>query len=181
LLLSAQRFDKVVKMRRSDISADGVWAIPKEDREKGNAGDLKLPELALAIIAAQPIIDYNPYVFPGTGRYRPGSGRYPNASPHFASGSQRKRDLDAMLPAKMPHWTLHDLRRTARSLMAKVGVADNIAERVLGHAIGGVQGIYNRHAYFDEKADALARLASCVETILNPPDKTNVVPLAARS
>ena len=80
----------------------------------------------------------------------------------------------------MPHWTLHDLRRTARSLMAKVGVADNIAERVLGHAIGGVEGIYNRHAYFDEKADALARLATLVETILNPPDKTNVVDLAAR-
>jgi integrase len=75
----------------------------------------------------------------------------------------------------MPHWTLHDLRRTARSLMAKVGVADNIAERVLGHAIGGVEGIYNRHAYFDEKADALARLAKLVETILNPPDATNVV------
>jgi integrase len=172
LLLTAQRFDKVVKMRRTDIT-DGIWTIPTEKREKGNAGKLKLPELALDIIAAQPIIDYSPYVFPGTGRYH-------KTVPHFASGSQRKRDLDAMLPADMPHWTLHDLRRTARSLMARVGVADNIAERVLGHAIGGVQGIYNRHEYIDEKADALARLAKCVETIINPPDATNVVPLAAR-
>jgi len=40
--------------------------------------------------------------------------------------------------------------------------------------------VYNRHAYFEEKADALARLAMLVETILNPPDKTNVVDLAAR-
>jgi hypothetical protein len=63
--------------------------------------------------------------------------------------------------------------------MARAGVADNVAERVLGHAIPGVQGIYNRHAYFDEKADALARLATLVETILNPPDKTNVVELKA--
>jgi integrase len=167
LLLTAQRFDKVVKMRRTDIT-DGVWTIATEEREKGNAGKLRLPQLALDIIAAQPVIDYSPFVFPGTGRYR-------KTVPHFASGSQRKRDLDAMLPAGTPHWTLHDLRRTARSLMARVGVADNIAERVLGHAIGGVQGVYNRHAYFDEKADALTRLAKCVETILNPPDKTNVV------
>jgi integrase len=175
LLVTAQRFDKVVKLRRTDISADGVWTIATAKREKGNAGKLKLPQLALDIIAAQPIIDYNPFVFPGTSRYLP--VRHQKSVPHFSSGSQRKRDLDAMLPANMPHWTLHDLRRTARSLMARVGVADNIAERVLGHAIGGVQGIYNRHEYVDEKADALARLATCVETILNPPDKTNVVDL----
>jgi len=80
----------------------------------------------------------------------------------------------------MPHWTLHDLRRTARSLMAKAGVADNVAERVLGHAIPGIHGIYNRYEYANEKADALQRLATLVETILNPPDKTNVVDLAAR-
>jgi hypothetical protein len=62
---------------------------------------------------------------------------------------------------------------------ASSGVADNIAERVLGHAITGVAGVYNRHAYLNEKADALQRLASLVETILNPPEKTNVVDLAA--
>jgi integrase len=168
LLLTAQRLDKVVKMRRTDISDDGVWTIVTEAREKGNAGQLKLPRLALDLIAAQPVIDYNPFVFPG--------GRRRDAS-HFTSTSARKCELDRKLPANMPHWTLHDLRRTARSLMARVGVADNIAERVLGHSIGGVQGVYNRHDYFDEKADALQRLATCVETILNPPDKTNVVDL----
>jgi integrase len=80
----------------------------------------------------------------------------------------------------MPRWTLHDLRRTARSLMARAGIADNIAERTLGHVINGVEGVYNRYDYVAEKTDALARLATLVETILNPPDQTNVVPLAAR-
>jgi hypothetical protein len=63
--------------------------------------------------------------------------------------------------------------------MARAGVADNVAERVLGHAIGGVQGVYNRHQYLEEKTDALKRLADLVEMILNPPGKTNVVELAA--
>ena len=103
-----------------------------------------------------------------------------SAPPAFISHGVHKERLDAKLD--IPHWTLHDLRRTARSLMARARarVADNVAERVLGHAIPGVHGIYNRHAYFDEKADALARLATLVETIWNPPEKTNVVELAAR-
>jgi hypothetical protein len=64
--------------------------------------------------------------------------------------------------------------------MARAGVADNVAERVLGHAIGGVQGVYNRHSYLEEKTDALKRLATLVETILNPPERTNVVSLPNR-
>jgi hypothetical protein len=68
----------------------------------------------------------------------------------------------------MPHWTLHNLRRTARSLMSRAGVPTDIAERVLGHKIAGVRGVYDRHAYFDEKHDALKRLTVLIERILNP-------------
>jgi integrase len=76
----------------------------------------------------------------------------------------------------MPSWVLHDLRRTARSLMSRASVSSDIAERVLGHVIPGVRGVYDRYAYVDEKRDALERLASVVERILNPPDG-NVVEL----
>jgi len=168
LLLTAQREAKVATMRRDDISADGVWTIRSEPREKGNAAELKLPKLALDIIAAQDVIDGNPYVFPATV----GKGNGP-----FNSFSQRKEELSKKLPAKMPRWVLHDLRRTARSLMARARVDSEHAERVLGHAIGGIEGVYNRHPYFAEKADALQRLADMVGSILNPPDQTNVVSL----
>ena len=76
-------------------------------------------------------------------------------------------------------WVLHDLRRTARSLMSRAGVRPDIAERVLGHVITGVEGVYDRHQYVDEKRDALARLAKLVERILDPP-ADNVVELAGR-
>jgi integrase len=62
----------------------------------------------------------------------------------------------------MAHWTLHDLRHTARSLMSRAGVSADIAERVLGHKIPGVRGVYDRHEYATEKRDALERLASGV-------------------
>ena len=70
------------------------------------------------------------------------------------------------LTGELPHWTLHDLRRTARSLMSRAGVQPHISERVLGHAIEGVEGIYDRHAYTAEKAQALTTLAGLIENIL---------------
>ena len=68
--------------------------------------------------------------------------------------SKRKADFDAKLTG-VAHYFTHDLRRTARSLMSRAGVRPDIAESVLGHAQGGVLGIYDRHQYRDEKAHAL--------------------------
>ena len=78
----------------------------------------------------------------------------------------------------MDHWVIHDLRRTARSLLSKVGVSSEIAERVLGHTIKGVEGVYNRHAYTEEKAEALNKLAALVERIINP-RASNVISIRA--
>lgn len=165
LLLTGQRRAKVSEMRWEDIDAEGLWTIPAEAREKTNAGQLQLPPMALAIINAQPHIVGNPYVFAGRGK---------KAMNGF---SPLKRDLDEAAP--IPHWVLHDLRRTAKSLMARAGVRPDVSERVLGHAIVGVEGVYDRHSYAAEKADALARLAGLVGTILEPQDN-KVVPLRRR-
>ena len=68
----------------------------------------------------------------------------------------------------MPSWVLHDLRRTARSFMSRVGVSTDISERVIGHAIPGVRGVYDRHSYLNEKKDALERLSVLVNRLLSP-------------
>jgi integrase len=86
-----------------------------------------------------------------------------------------KGPFDAKLPA-MPRWTLHDLRRTSRSLLSRCGIRPDISERVLGHAITGVEGVYDRHRYDVEKADALRRLAALIDGIVNP--RENVVTMA---
>jgi integrase len=157
LLLTAQRRDKVATMRWTAIK-EGVWTIPTEKREKGNAGELRLPDAALAIIDSMP--RNNSYVF--------GS---PNGDKPLAGLSKFKRAFDAKVAVE--GWTLHDLRRTARSLMARAGVRPDIAERVLGHAIAGVEGVYDRHPYFDEKAEALQRLARLIDGLVHSRD--NVV------
>ena len=121
-LLTAQRREKVVTMRWEDLGLDGEWRIPTAEREKGTAGSLVLPEIALEIVKAQPRFASNPYVLAGRG------------SSYIQGQSKRKAQFDAKLPA-MPNWTVHDLRRTARSLMSRAGIRPDIAERVLGHAI----------------------------------------------
>jgi integrase len=65
-------------------------------------------------------------------------------------------------------WRLHDLRRTARSLMSRAGVNADHAERCLGHVIGGVRGTYDRYEYFEEKRHAFEALAALIETITAP-------------
>jgi integrase len=73
-------------------------------------------------------------------------------------------------------WRLHDLRRTARSLMSRAGVDADHAERCLGHVIGGVRGTYDRHAYHAEKKRAFEMLAAQIDRIVHPQD--NVIPIS---
>lgn len=162
-LLTGQRKAKLAAMRREDVDSEGVWTIPTEAREKNNPGKLKLSEAALKVISAQAQVKDNPFVFPGRGKKA------------FNSFSAGKRDLDAKV--KIAPWVFHDLRRTAKSLMARAGVRPDISERVLGHVIGGVEGVYDRHGYADEKAAALKALAELVDRIIDPPGD-NVVQLA---
>src|SRR5262245_46701380 len=74
-------------------------------------------------------------------------------------------------------WTLHDLRRTARSLMSRAGVNPDTAERCLGHVIAGVRGVYDRYQYEAEMRRAFEALATQIDKIVNPPGN-NVVALA---
>ena len=107
--------------------------------------------MAIGIIREQPHLAGNPYVFAGRSKDGPISG--------FSS---RHEAFKARCGVDGFH--VHDLRRCARSLMARAGVQPHIAERVLGHAVGGVEGVYDVHRYDAEKADALKRLARLIET-----------------
>ena len=73
-------------------------------------------------------------------------------------------------------WTLHDCRRTARSLMSRAGVPTDHAERCLGHVIGGVRGVYDRHEFYREKVQAYEALAGLIERIVSGTEGS-VVPM----
>jgi integrase len=156
LLLTGQRCAKVYRMRWADISPDGVWTIPSEPREKGNGGRLKLPPAALGIIKSQPHFASSAFVFPQL------------PSSRTMQAFKKRCDID---------FRLHDLRRTSRTLLSRIGIAHNIAESVLGHVLPGVSAVYDRHSFEPEKAFALERLATTIQQLVYPTD--NVVALEA--
>jgi integrase len=167
LLLTAQRREKVVSMRWQDIGIDGTWRIPLEAREKGAPTEIVLPPAAVDIIRALPQMGDNPFVLAGRG------------DAHINGFSKSKRAFDAKLPKDSPKFVLHDLRRSARSLMARAGVSNDHAERVLGHARPGVEGTYDRHPYKAEIASALGKLAALIDSVVHP--RVNVTPLVKRA
>jgi integrase len=159
LLLTATRRNEAARMAWSELDGND-WIIPGVRMKGGVEHVVPLSLPARDILKGVPRI--GPYVFTGDGRTA------------MSGFSQRKRSLDEA--SGVTDWRLHDLRRTARSLISRAGVNTDVAERVLAHAIGGVRGTYDRHHYYDEKRRAFEALASLVERIVNPP-ADNVVPL----
>jgi integrase len=169
LLLTAQRRDEIGLMRAEEIDGDTL-IIPAARYKTGIPNAVPLTKEARQWIGDRSA----GFVFSTTG------GRKA-----FSGYSKAKRQLDGVIADQrkaaklkpMPEWRLHDLRRTARSLMSRAGVTSDVAEMVLGHKLTGVRGVYDRHSYADEKRDALEKLAGLVALILNPPTG-NVVKLA---
>jgi hypothetical protein len=98
-----------------------------------------------------------------------------------ANEKAKKADRDAArAKLKKLWWTLHDLRRTGRTLMSRVKVNADHAEQALGHVIPSLRGTYDLWAYSEEKRDAFEALAAEISRIVSPqPD--NVVPLPKRT
>jgi integrase len=99
----------------------------------------------------------------------------------------RKAAEEAGAPAEEeveapPRWTLHDLRRTAASGMARLGIPIHVVEAVLNHRSGTIRGvarIYNRYSYEPEKRQALEAWGRYVEALVDTPAASNVISLAA--
>ena len=79
------------------------------------------------------------------------------------------------------NFTIHDFRRTARTHLAALGVEPFVAERCLNHKIKGVEGIYNRHDYFDERKDALCKWAKVLSALEAGKTDYNVVPMKKKT
>ena len=64
--------------------------------------------------------------------------------------------------AGLEYFVIHDFRRSCRSLLAELKAPPHIAERCLNHKLKGIEGIYDRYDYFDERNNALSKLAQCI-------------------
>ena len=120
-MLTGQRRDEVARMTWGEVDLDArLWTLPKERSKNGQPHDIPLSEPAVAILKSLPRIG-DTFVLTTDGK---------SAASNY---SANKRRLDALLPADMPPWWLHDLRRTAASGMARLGINLPVIEKVLNH------------------------------------------------
>lgn len=166
LFLSGQRKNEAAHLKRNDIAhANGhgeIWTIPEESYKSKIDHVIPITAALRLVLDAQPVLG-------DAGLYFTTDGET-----HFQGFNKKKAELDKLSGVK--GWTIHDIRRTAHSLMTRAGVSHFVADRVLGHKIAGVGGTYNRYDYIKEKRAALETLAAEIDRILNPP-ADNVVPL----
>jgi len=167
LLLTGCRRMEICGLRWSELDLDtGTLRLPAERTKNGRAHTLPLPPMALDIIATVPRVVERDYLF----------GERSDLG--FTQWGA-KRDLDAKLGDTVKSWTLHDLRRTAATGMADIGVPPHIIEAVLNHISGhkvGVAGIYNRSSYEREAKAALARWNDHVRSLVEGGER-KVVPM----
>jgi integrase len=167
LILLGSRRQEIGGMRWSEINLDaGTWTLPKERAKNHHAHTIALPPAALAIIRSVPRTGRD-HLFGDTA----GAG--------FTPFSRGKVALDARLGDAVRPWRVHDIRRSAATKMADLGIEPHFIEAVLNHFGGhrtGVAGVYNRSTYERAVKAALARWSERVLALVEGRE-SNVVAL----
>lgn len=174
LLLLAVRKEELVAAPWSEFDLEeAVWHLPAERTKTSSAIDIPLPALAVETLRElHRLANGSAYVFPARKMQH-------RMVPHI--------DLNTLNAALAKHirpklkdvsnFTIHDFRRTARTHLAALGVDPFVAERCLNHKVKGVEGIYNRHDYFDERRAALSEWAKLLKALEDGKPGYNVFPL----
>ena len=140
------------KWKEFDLD-NAVWHLPKERTKTNTALDIPLPPITLNWLKTlKDLAGESEYVFPARRR-DPRSKKQ-----HI--GLDTLNAALANLEHGVEHFTLHDLRRTARTHLAALGIRPEVAERCLNHLPPGIQGRYDRHSYFEERREALQQWAN---------------------
>ncbi len=162
LILSGQRRDDVRCVPWAEIDTKMMnWVIPAERYKSARPHLIPLTELMLVLLQASPVKEG--FIFSLTNGGKP-----------YGNLVKPKRTLDKA--SEVTGWTLHDVRRTVRTGLSRLGFRPDIAERVIGHSVGGRLGeTYDVYSYRDEKLKALEAWGTHVAEIVS--GKSNVVSL----
>lgn len=161
ILVTAQRPGEVTGMHRREIKGDW-WKIPsfriKTRRKRKQAHTVFLTPLAKKIIG-----DFNGYIFPSPAPRCEGRPICERTIGQLVNDNNVTRSEWLGLAEE---WTPNDLRKTARTLLSKIGCDSDIAERILNHQKAGVRKIYDLHQFDNEKEYWLTKLSEEIERIV---------------
>jgi integrase len=164
LMLLGQRLNDIAKARSPELDqGKTTLTVPPERYKTGIAQEVPLPPQAMDILRALPRFPRG-YVLSTTGGKRP-LGAFSKMKARLDAAIAEIRAKDGRDP--MPPWIFHDLRRTVRTrLVSDLGVESFIAERVIGHALPGLHGVYDQGTHRDPKRAALEKWADALAGIV---------------
>jgi integrase len=167
LMLTGQRRDEVAGMLWAEIDTEArLWSLARERVKNDSSHDVPLSKPAIEILEALPRIGSR-FVLTTNGE-----------SPSSNYGKNKRR-LDALLPTDLSPWRLHDLRRSAASGMARIGIQLPVIEKILNHKSGsfaGIVSVYQKHTFSDEKRDALESWGAYLSRLISHrPGRRNVI------
>jgi integrase len=174
LILCGCRRDEIGGLRWNEVDlAAGTMTIGGERIKNHKTLTLTMPPMALDILRAQPRVDGQVYVFPSQG----GTRGFSSYSYYVLALNNR---IAAANGRPLQPWTLHDLRRSMRSGLGRIGIPPHIAELVIGHARKGIEATYDRYHYTDEIKMALAGWADHVANVVDK-KKSNVLAMKKKA
>jgi integrase len=169
LLVTGCRLNEIAKMRWAELNDDlSVLALPSERTKNGKAFDVLLPPMAREIIRGVRRIEGSDYVFTTNGRTPTGSWSRIKKMLDDAMRAEAKKEHG--MEVTIEPFVLHDLRRTAASGMASIGIRTEVIERALNHTSGsfrGVAGTYQRDPLTDDVRTALVKWSEHIERIVS--------------
>jgi integrase len=158
ILLTMVRKSELLLARWEDVHLDeGEWHIPAENSKTGKPHIVYLPLQAVTLFRELQNLAS------GSELVMPGRGSLTKTFAHNAINTALKKALQGQ---DIPAFTIHDLRRTASTLLHENGWSSDVVEKALNHNIGGVRGVYNRAEYADQRREMLQCWADFIESLL---------------
>ena len=171
LLVLGVRKTELTEAQWSEFDLKGRrWKLSGERSKSGAGIVIPIPPQAVVWLEELKIRACgSPYIFPSrrsSKRPHMGKDTLNRAIAKLFGKEPGKKKQPENRMGDIAEFTVHDLRRTCRSLLAAAGVPGHVAERCLNHKLKGVEGIYDRHDYFEERKQALTIVAKLVDPAL---------------
>jgi integrase len=186
LMLTGARLDEVAGARWREFDwPRRLWSVPAERYKSKAEHIVPLSNDAVALFDNLPRWSNGDYLFstrvgrkPDDTKASKRARKKPDGKKPVNGFSKAKARIDAHI-GEVPHWVLHDIRRTVRTRLSALRIPDPIAEMVIGHAKKGLARVYDQHKYVDEMREALEAWSACLRRIVRPPDNVVEFPKAA--
>lgn len=170
LLRTGQRSSEVLQMSPQQLDMDrALWTIPGDQVKNGKTQIVPLPPQVMALVqTALSTLASVTAVF-----------RSPRTDEFLSKQAMGKAMERALKRHQIPHATPHDLRRTCATYLSELGTPRLVVSKILNHADGSVDAVYDRHSYIPEKREALEKWNDALDLILTGQDQGKIVRLKA--